>query len=74
MKWHNGKFERVIEMSDYDGIWYDVEIYARNPRGRLELVDVMHFINRAVAVAWAGKQRHSRMYPGRLLGGEYNYE
>jgi hypothetical protein len=78
-KWHNGKFERVIKMSDYDGDWYDVDIYARNPRGRLQLVDGMHFINRSQAVFWALKCRLARLYPGRLFdltvseGGDYDY-
>lgn len=71
MKWHNGKFERVYETRDFaefdgDSCWC-AEIYALNPRGRLELVDGCLFGSRSQAIAFAGKRRLCRLYPGRLL-------
>lgn len=78
MKWHNGKYERVFETTDFaqfdgDSCWI-VEIYVRNPRGALVYFDGCLFFSRSLAVAFAAEYRIARKYPGRLLNGGEIYE
>lgn len=79
MKWRNGKFERIYKttvFACYDNdACYVVEICERDAdTGCFRLVDGCLFYNRSEAVAWAGKHRLARLYPGRLLGGDFIYE
>lgn len=75
MKWRNGKFEKIVDLGYIDEPdRFQVLIYQDIGRELPCLVDWFYFPSRALALRCAAKYRLSRIYPGRLLGGDFRYE